>query len=64
MIKFGRIENFYRFWVSNLDRLLSGYIYNSENQIYPTRSIFSYYKELFERFLENDLKEIEKINLL
>ena len=59
-----KIESFYRLWVSQLDNLLAGYIYNENGGPNHTRYIFSYYLELLERFLKNEITEIEKINLL
>jgi len=59
-----KIENFYRLWVSELDRFLSGYIYDEESKLNSTRYIFSYYLTLLEKFTSGHLEEIEKINLL
>ncbi|GAB4535124.1 MAG: ATP-binding protein [Thermodesulfovibrionia bacterium] len=59
-----KIENFYRLWTSELDKFLSGYIYDEENKPNPTRYIFSYYLTLLEKFTAGRLEEIEKINLL
>lgn len=59
-----KIENFYRLWVSEIDKLLSGYIYDETGKPNPTRDIFSYYLTLLEKFAGGNLKEIEKINLL
>jgi len=59
-----KIERFYRLWISEVDKLLSGYIYDEEDNLNPTRYIFSYYINLLKRFTENNLEEIEKINLL
>ena len=59
-----KIENFYRLWTSEIDKLLSGYIYDEEGKPNPTRYIFSYYLTLLEKFAGNRLEEIEKINLL
>lgn len=59
-----RIENFYRLWISELDRFLSGYIYDEENRLNPTRYIFYHYLTLLEKFASGRLEEIEKINLL
>ncbi|OQA20833.1 MAG: hypothetical protein BWY60_00998 [Actinobacteria bacterium ADurb.Bin346] len=59
-----KIENFYRLWVSQIDKLLSGYIFNEAGNPNPTRYIFSFYLELIERFLKDEIIELEKINLL
>jgi Predicted ATPase (AAA+ superfamily) len=59
-----KIESFYRLWSLEVDKLLSGYIYDEEGNLNPTRYIFSYYIKLLKRFTENNLEEIEKINLL
>ena len=59
-----KIENFYRLWTSELDRFLSGYIYDEEGKPNPTRYIFSHYLTVLEKFAANRLEEIEKINLL
>ncbi len=59
-----KIENFYRFWTSELNALFSGYIYDEEGILKPTRYIFSYYLALLEKFASSRLEEIEKINLL
>ncbi len=59
-----KIERFYRLWVSEVDKLFSGYIYDEAGRLNPTRYIFSYYLNLLEKFAGNRLEEIEKINLL
>ncbi|HOJ39627.1 MAG TPA: AAA family ATPase, partial [bacterium] len=59
-----KIENFYRLWSSELDKFLSGCIYDEENKLNPTRYIFSYYLTVLERFVAGRLEEIEKIHLL
>jgi len=59
-----RIESFYRLWMSEIDKLLSGYIYDEPGKPNPTRYIFSHYLTLLEKFAGNRLEEIEKINLL
>jgi predicted AAA+ superfamily ATPase len=59
-----RIENFNRLWMSEVEKLLSGYIYDEDMNLNPTRYIFSYYLTLLEKFASNRLEEIEKINLL
>ena len=59
-----KIENFYRLWASEIDKLLSGYIYDEIGKPNPTRYIFSYYLSLLEKFVGSGLEEIEKINLL
>ncbi|HOK80237.1 MAG TPA: AAA family ATPase [bacterium] len=64
MVNKYKIENFYRLWISEIDKLFSGYIYDEEGGLNPTRYIFSYYLTLLEKFAGNRLEEIEKINLL
>ena len=59
-----KIESFYRLWMSEIDKLFSGYIYDEEGKPNPTRYIFSYYLMLLEKFAGDRLEEIEKINLL
>ncbi|MCM8788092.1 MAG: AAA family ATPase [Candidatus Omnitrophica bacterium] len=59
-----KIENFYRLWTSELDKFLSGYIYDEESKLNPTRYIFSYYLTILKKFTAGKLEEIEKINLL
>ncbi|PKP61114.1 MAG: hypothetical protein CVT88_01035 [Candidatus Altiarchaeales archaeon HGW-Altiarchaeales-1] len=59
-----KIENFYRLWTEGLDNFLSAYIYDENNNLLPTRHIFSHYEVLLEKFLNNQTDELEKINLL
>jgi predicted AAA+ superfamily ATPase len=59
-----KIESFYRLWASEIDKLLSGYIYDEAGKPNPTRDIFSDYLTLLEKLAGNKLEEIEKINLL
>lgn len=59
-----KVETFYRLWMSEADKLCSGYIYDEEGKPNPTRYIFSYYLTLLEKFASGRLEEIEKINLL
>ncbi len=59
-----KIEKFYRLWNFELDRFLSGYIYDEEGQPNPVRFMFSHYSSLLEKFSAGTLHEIEKINLL
>jgi len=59
-----KIESFYNLWTREIDKLFSGYIYDEEGKLNPTRYIFPYYLTLLERFTSNRLEEIEKINLL
>jgi len=59
-----KIESFYRLWSLEVDKLLSGYIYDEGGNPNPTRDIFSYYLNILKKFTENKLEEIEKINLL
>ena len=64
MVEKIRIENFFRLWNAGVERLLEGYIYDEEGKLNPTRYIFSFYLKLIERFLNSQIEEIEKINLL
>jgi len=64
MITREKIENFYRLWTSELDKFLSGYIYDEKSKLNPTRNIFHYYLAVLEKFAAGRLEEIEKINLL
>ncbi|MEO0076842.1 MAG: AAA family ATPase [candidate division WOR-3 bacterium] len=64
MINKEKIESFYRLWVSELDKLFAGYVYDEEGHLNPTRYIFSHYLKLLEKFAGGKLEEIEKINLL
>lgn len=73
MVTREKIENFYRLWTSEVDKLLSGYIYDETGKLNPTRYIFSHYLTLLEKFASlsvrstqtgGNLEEIEKINLL
>jgi len=59
-----KIENFFRLWNAGVEKLLEGYLYDEEGKLNPTRYIFSYYLKLIERFLNDQIEEIEKINLL
>ena len=59
-----KVETFYRLWVSEIDKLFAGYIYDEAGKPNPTRHIFSYYLTLLEKFAGDRLEEIEKINLL
>ncbi|PKP60192.1 MAG: hypothetical protein CVT88_03555 [Candidatus Altiarchaeales archaeon HGW-Altiarchaeales-1] len=59
-----KTEEFYRLWISETDNLLEGYLYNEERKLYSTRDKFFYYCSLLERFLNNQIDEVEKIRLL
>lgn len=59
-----KLENFYRNWSGNLDKLSEGYIYDNEKKLKPTRTIFLYFKNIINSFLTNKLNELEKIILL
>ncbi|PKP56530.1 MAG: hypothetical protein CVT89_06070 [Candidatus Altiarchaeales archaeon HGW-Altiarchaeales-2] len=56
-----KTEEFYRLWISETDNLLEGYLYNEERKLYSTRDKFFYYCSLLERFLNNQIDEVEKI---
>ncbi|MGQ9848390.1 MAG: AAA family ATPase, partial [Bacteroidales bacterium] len=64
MVNKEKIENFYRLWTFEIEKLLSGYIYHEARKPNPTRYIFSYYLNLLKKFSSGILEEIEKINLL
>ncbi len=59
-----KIEEFYRFWMSEINNLLEGYIYDRERNLHSTRDKFSPYIFLLERFLNEQIDEVEKIHLL
>ncbi len=63
-IKSEKVNKFYRLWTTGLDNVLSGYIYDENNDLLPTRYIFSHYATLLENFLDSSIEELEKINLL
>ncbi len=63
-IKSEKLDKFYRLWTTELDNFLLGYIYDENNNLLPTRYIFSHYATLLENFLNNNIEELEKINLL
>ena len=59
-----KIQQFYSRWQITLPQRIEGYIYNEQRKLLPTRFIFSKFKRLVERFLKNELLEIEKIILM
>ncbi len=59
-----KIGQFYTRWVALLPQRIEGYIYDEYKQLLPTRFIFSKFKKLIEKFLKNELLEIEKIILM
>lgn len=59
-----KIEKFYTKWHTNLSQRIEGYIYDENKKILPTRFIFAKIKNVIERFLNNELSEIEKIILM
>lgn len=59
-----KIEQFYRKWQANLPQRIEGYIYDESKKILPTRFMFSKFKKAVEKFLNNELTEIEKIVLM
>jgi predicted AAA+ superfamily ATPase len=58
------LERFYRLWNSEYERILSGYIYDEEGNPNPTRKIFLYFANVIERFLNDEIEDVEKIHLL
>ncbi len=59
-----RIEQFFIKWQATLPQRIEGYIYDENRKILPTRFMFSKFKKLIERFLNNELYETEKIILM
>ncbi len=59
-----KIKIFYQNWLNVVSQQAEGYIYNEEKNLLPTRDIFSKFKILIEKFLENQLEEYEKIWIL
>ena len=58
------IEQFYTRWQIVLPQRIDGYIYDENKRLLPTRFIFSKFKKIIEKFLTNELSEIEKIVLM
>jgi predicted AAA+ superfamily ATPase len=59
-----KIEQFYTRWQAVLPQRIEGYIYDENGKLLPTRFIFSKFKKVIEKFLKNELLEIEKIILM
>lgn len=59
-----RIEQFYMRWQATLPIRIEGYIYDENKRLLPTRYIFPRFKKLIERFLSNEISEVEKIILM
>ena len=59
-----RIEQFYTHWQAVLPQRIDGYIYDEKRKLLPTRFIFFKLKKIIEKFLKNELSEIEKIILM
>ncbi|MCA1902863.1 MAG: AAA family ATPase [Candidatus Hydrogenedens sp.] len=59
-----KIEQFYMKWQLTLPKRIEGYIYNENKQLLPIRYIFPRFINLIERFLKNEISEIEKIILM
>lgn len=59
-----KIEQFYTKWQTNLPQRIEGYIYDESKKILPTRFMFARFKKVIERFLNDELSEIEKIVLM
>ena len=58
------IEQFYTKWQTNLSQRIEGYLYDENKKILPTCFMFTRLKEVIEKFLNNELTEIEKIILM
>lgn len=58
------IKIFYQNWLETISQRVDGYIYDEEGKLLPTRYIFSKFKILLGKFLENRLEEHEKIWIL
>lgn len=58
------IEQFYTKWQTNLPQRIEGYVYDENKKILPTRFMFAKFKKVIEKFLNNELSEIEKIVLM
>jgi len=59
-----KVEQFYTKWQINLPQRIEGYIYDENKRILPTRFMFAKFKKVIEKFLNNELSEIEKIVLM
>ena len=59
-----KIEQFYIKWQTTLSPRIEGYIYDENRNLLPTRFIFTKFKKVIEKFLNNSLSEIEKIILI
>jgi len=59
-----KIEQFYTHWQAVLPQIIEGYIYDEKRKLLPTRFIFFKLKKIIEKFLKNELSEIEKIILM
>lgn len=59
-----KIIQFYTRWQAVLPQRIEGYIYDENRKLLPTRFMFSNFKEIIEKFLKNELSEIEKIILM
>ncbi|MCL5674939.1 MAG: AAA family ATPase [Candidatus Omnitrophica bacterium] len=59
-----KLDDFYKNWLKILPQLNDGYVYTDDKNLKPTRHIFSYFKKIFNDFLNNNLNEFEKIILL
>lgn len=59
-----KIEQFYIKWQANLPQRIEGYIYDENKKRLPTRFMFAKFKKVIEKFLNNELTEIEKIVLM
>jgi hypothetical protein len=59
-----KIEQFYTRWHAVLPQRIDGYIYDEDRKLLPTRFMFSKFKKIIEKFLKNEISEIEKIILM
>jgi len=59
-----KIEQFYKQWQIVLPQRIDSYIYDDKGELLPTRFIFTKLKKIIEKFLKNEISEIEKITLM
>ena len=59
-----KITQFYTRWQTVLPQRIEGYIYDDSRKLLPTRFMFAKFKKTIEKFLINQLSEIEKIVLM
>ncbi|PKP58480.1 MAG: hypothetical protein CVT88_07225 [Candidatus Altiarchaeales archaeon HGW-Altiarchaeales-1] len=64
MAERAKIEKFYSLWILEQEKLINSYVYDGTGNLNPTRHKFFHYVQLLERFLNEQIDEIEKINIL